>query len=152
MSVDTTEDDGDESTETVTFTASSAELPRLADAKERGEVLEKSGYHQPKSGRRRPRFRCGCRLTTEKGAYRDVRVKLPDGRVVHYYHQTAVVVARPDGGYRLRTDGYRTATTKKRINEHTPDSVTVYQEDYEWFLDTPAADGEAFAENVTVYP
>lgn len=152
MSMDTTEDDGNDSTETETFTASTPELPRLADAKERGEVLEKSGYHQPRSGRVGGFRGCGCRLTTESGAYRDVSVKLPDGRVVHYYHQTAVVVKKPDGGYRLRTDGYRTSTTKKRINEHTPDSVTVYQADYEWFLDSPAADGAEFRENVTVYP
>lgn len=119
------------------------EQPRFHTALEDGEVIDKSGYHQPRSGR----IRCGCDLTTEKGAYRDVTVKMPDGRLIHYYHQSPVVVEN-QGQYRLDSHGYKTVTTKDRINQHAP--VRVFQDDFEWFVG-PRDDPTPFEDGMTVH-
>lgn len=113
-----------------------------SEARDAGEVVEQAGYHQPQNYTYRQRG-CGCSLDTAKGAYRDVSVQMPDGRVIHYYHQSPVVVVA-DGRYRLSGCGYRTRTTKERINDRLPSGYRLEQEDYEWYLKqwNPQADYE----------
>jgi len=119
-------------------TEKSMRAPRFKDGVAEGSVLEKSGYHQP-GGRGRNAPRCGCSKTTEKGAYRDVTVELPDGSIVHYYHQSPVVV-RDGQQYRLDNHGYKTSTTKERINRHIPSGYSVVQRDFTWYVETPDGD------------
>lgn len=47
-------------------------------------------------------------------------------------HRTYVVAIRKDGNYALNSGGYRTATTKARINAFSP--AAVYQEKGKWYL------------------
>jgi hypothetical protein len=56
-------------------------------------------------------------------------------------HETDVVIIRSDGNYVLNSGGYRTATTKDRINNYSPASV--HQAKRKWYLgkDTPFVDG-----------
>ena len=110
------------------------EPERYSTARDRGDVVDQSGYHQPDDTRTPGGYSCGCSLDTDKGAYRDVSVRMPDGREIHYYHQTAVVVEAPDGRLRLSSGGYRTSTTKERINRYLPSGYSVRQEDFEWYL------------------
>jgi len=71
------------------------------------------------------------------------------GATVHFYHQSAVVV-RDGRTLRLDSHGYRTSTTKKRINRHLPAGYSVVQRDYDWYLETP--DGrEEFRDGMTVH-
>jgi hypothetical protein len=44
----------------------------------------------------------------------------------------------------LNSGGYRTHTTKKRINQYSP--VRIYQKNFEWFL----ADGTEFEDNMVI--
>jgi hypothetical protein len=119
---------------------------RFRAAKEQGEVTERSGYHKPNSGTFQRRG-CGCTKTTPQGAYRDVTVVL-DERTIHYYHQSPVVVEYPDH-YRLSGCGYRTRTTKERINRYIPRGYFVRQIDFDWYLETP--DGrEAFRDGMEI--
>lgn len=120
--------------------------PAFGSATESGTVTEKDGYHQP-GGRHGPR--CGCELTTRNGAYRDTTVQMPDGRTVHFYHQSPVVV-RDGATYRLDSHGYRTMTTKERINRHLPRGWKVIQRDFEWFLTTPDGERREFADGMTI--
>lgn len=66
---------------------------------------------------------------------------LPDGSVAIILHATPVVVIHPNDSATLRSGGWRTSTTKDRINKYSP--VKVYQRNHEWFLedDTPFEDG-----------
>lgn len=48
------------------------------------------------------------------------------------YHQTKVVLIHRDGTYTLNSGGYRTPTTKKRINDYSP--VKVFQKKHEWYI------------------
>lgn len=105
--------------------------PTFIETVEKGEIIKKSGYHQPGG-----RGGCTtCKRTTEKGAYRDVSVSL-SGSTVHFYHQSPVVIEYSDF-YQLDSCGYRTSTTKERINRHIPFGYKVIQQDYEWYLETP---------------
>jgi len=48
-------------------------------------------------------------------------------------HNTDIVTAFPNGTLRLNTGGWRTVTTKARMNQWLPFG-NVYQKDYEWWL------------------
>jgi hypothetical protein len=99
-----------------------------------GTVLDRSGYHQPHGNRHTAR-RCGCELTTSRGAYRDVEVDM--GTVtLHYYHQSLVAAWSQDT-IMVRDAGYQTATTKRRINSRLPTGYRVIQRDCDWYVETP---------------
>ena len=57
-------------------------------------------------------------------------------------HNTVVVTIHSNGTYTLNSGGWRTVTTKDRINAYSP--VRVNQRKYEWFVgdeDVPFYDG-----------
>lgn len=59
-------------------------------------------------------------------------------------HEIDVVMIRPDGTYRLNAGGYRTITTKNRMNMALPGSCCVSQANGIWFVgpsNTPYHDG-----------
>jgi hypothetical protein len=58
-------------------------------------------------------------------------------------HQTYVVTYHRDGRIILNSGGWRTVTTKARINEFSPASV--HQKDFAWYLN-----GEDFEDGVNV--
>lgn len=55
------------------------------------------------------------------------------------YHGTKVVTAHADGTFTLNSGGYRTPTTKDRINEYSP--ARVWQERGVWYLAGRNQDG-----------
>lgn len=67
-----------------------------------------------------------------------------DGSVSIALHGTVVVRLFENGLVRLNSGGWRTHTTKKRINKYSP--VRVYQKNYEWFL----RDGTPFEDKMLV--
>lgn len=66
---------------------------------------------------------------------------LPNGSVAIILHSTPVVTIHPDNSATIRSGGWRTHTTKDRINKYSP--VKVYQKKYEWFFENhvPFTDG-----------
>jgi len=64
-----------------------------------------------------------------------------DGTVAIELHGTKVVRFFTNGLVQLNSGGWRTHTTKDRINKYSP--VRVYQKNFEWFLHdgTPFEDG-----------
>jgi hypothetical protein len=136
------------------------QAPKFKDAVENGSVVNKSGYHQPGKprGMRRNAPHCGCEKTTEKGAYRDVTVEMPDWRTVHFYHQSPVVVnAGPM--YLLDSHGHKanrrysengSPTTKDRIRGHLPSGFNVVQRDFKWFVKTPDGDRLEFEDGMVI--
>lgn len=72
-----------------------------------------------------------------------------NGRLVVRYHWTDVVVVEPNGDIRLDTNGWRTATTKLRMNQAANQyglGYTVWQKDFAWFVRWQGKDIE-FSEN-----
>ncbi len=69
----------------------------------------------------------------------------PNGIAIKY-HATDVVTLHPDGSATLQSGGYRTATTKERINEYSP--ARVHQAGGLWYM----RDGSLFYDGITVDP
>lgn len=59
--------------------------------------------------------------------------RVDGGGIAVRYHFTNVVMLTPTSLV-LNSGGYKTATTKARINEFAPDGVSVYQKDWTWYL------------------
>ena len=59
-------------------------------------------------------------------------------------HGTDVVRFYANGLVKLNSGGWRTHTTKQRINKYSP--VGVFQKNFEWYL----ADGRPFEDNMLV--
>lgn len=74
------------------------------------------------------------------------------GRAVVRYHATDVVVASTGGTVTLNSGGWRTATTKRRINSFLPAGWSLYQRRHEWFLRSPAGGEVPFADGITLLP
>ena len=75
-----------------------------------------------------------------------------DNPLVCTYHSTDVVIVRADGGVRLDSGGYDTATTKHRMNQYSPDWVGVYQHKHKWFVTIEGReDNIPFKDNMIVY-
>ena len=55
-----------------------------------------------------------------------------DGSVGIMLHSTYVVKIHPDNTYTLNSGGWRTSTTKDRINKYT--NAGLYQKDWVWYL------------------
>jgi hypothetical protein len=67
-----------------------------------------------------------------------------DDSVAIELHGTNVVVIYPDDSVMLNSGGWRTVTTKKRINQYSP--IKVYQKNHEWYLQ----DGAEFEDRMVV--
>lgn len=58
----------------------------------------------------------------------------PDGTYVIRLHMTDILEKRPTGEYVIYTGGWRTPTTKDRLNEHLPAGLRIYQDRGVWYL------------------
>lgn len=69
----------------------------------------------------------------------NTRVERPHGQddISIVLHHTAVVTFRKNGEIVLNSGGWRTTTTKARINAALPTGYHVYQDKREWFVQTP---------------
>ena len=66
-----------------------------------------------------------------------VRMKGPEyygGPISIKLYSTPILTIFMDNSITIRTDGYRTRTTKKYINKYLPQDWQVYQEDGVWYL------------------
>lgn len=63
----------------------------------------------------------------------------PDGSTVIRLHHTDIVQKHPDGTCTLNSGGWRTSTTKERINAYSP--ARLWQSKGEWFLSVGAETG-----------
>lgn len=69
---------------------------------------------------------------TVKGKRSTQVVRLSPDEIALRYHGTSVVTWRRNGDVILRSNGFRTVTTKARINDAAP--VRVWQENFKWFV------------------
>jgi hypothetical protein len=60
-------------------------------------------------------------------------------------HNTNIVVFHDDGRVTLHTGGYRTVTTKERINQFI--SGRVYSDRFNWQYQAPSAQGNSVVRN-----
>lgn len=71
--------------------------------------------------------------------------RMPFGEIRVMFYDTAIVTYHQDGRVLLNSGGFRTPTTKSRINQFT--DILVFARDYAWFvragsgLELPFTDG-----------
>jgi len=73
-------------------------------------------------------------IKTRLIALNTVQIDFEDGGYIIRFHQTNIVNKKPNGNIVLNTDGWRTLTTKERINWFLPHGIHLYQENFKWFL------------------
>ena len=66
-----------------------------------------------------------------------------DGSIALRYHNTHVLTFHPDGRVIAHAGGWRSATTKERINRQAV--AAVYSRNFEWFA-SPIVDGQISTE------
>lgn len=58
-----------------------------------------------------------------------------DGRRTLRLHATDILTWKPDGKIILNSGGFRTRTTKERLNAFLPDNIRIYQKKYQWYVE-----------------
>jgi len=66
------------------------------------------------------------------------------GRIAVYLHRTPIIEYNLDGVITLRSGGWRTSTTKQRINELMPAGFGLHQAKHEWYVTTPRGQYEFY--------
>lgn len=56
------------------------------------------------------------------------------GGIAVVLHRTPILRFLPDGRIMLHSGGYRSVTTKRRMNVFLPAGIGVMQKDYEWYV------------------
>ncbi|MFA5307431.1 MAG: hypothetical protein WC365_08340 [Candidatus Babeliales bacterium] len=76
---------------------------------------------------------CTCETGYKKTAYRDETYTFED-KTIYYYHQHAIAVKTKDS-ITFDSCGFRTSTTKERINNYLPQPYRLYQDSHKWFIE-----------------
>jgi len=110
---------------------------------EEGEVVEKSGVHDSNTN-------CDCQFKEPIDKYRDKVVEYNGVKYI-IYHTTTVLSDDPLWStIILNSGGWKTKSTKERINRHLPDGFKLYQEDNEWYLEREDEDDIYFYDGMKV--
>lgn len=73
----------------------------------------------------------------------------PNGDVVIRLHSTDIVTTKPDGKIVLNSGGWKSVTTKARINCYLPEGYRLYQEKGSWYVNgVPFVDGMTLPDDV----
>ena len=59
-------------------------------------------------------------------------------------HSTRIITFYEGGGFMVNSGGWKTVTTKQRLNQFLPDGWHISQRDYEWTIHGPGVDAEFY--------
>jgi len=88
-------------------------------------------------------------VSSRMAGHSTLEYTLEDGTKVIRFHKTDIIRIAPDGTVTLNTGGWKTPTTKKRMNEYLPSGVSIYQEKGMWWL---CKGGSYWEKNIKRYP
>ena len=60
-----------------------------------------------------------------------------DGSIGVRFHTTRILTFHPEGSFTVNTGGYRSVTTKQRLNALLPSGYRIFSEQYAWKISTP---------------
>ena len=72
--------------------------------------------------------------TTKKLLNHTYAVRRENGRIAVRLHNTDVVTFDPNGDVMIDTGGWKTVTTKSRMNQYLPHPLRVYARDFNWYV------------------
>jgi hypothetical protein len=73
-----------------------------------------------------------------------------EDKIAMYYHGTPVVIYCENGDITLNSGGYKTVTTKARMNQALGNRATVYQHLFKWYVHYPDNTAWTFIDNMSV--
>lgn len=76
-------------------------------------------------------------------------IEYKDGSKAYRLHKTDVVIFKGDSFY-LNTDGWKTVTTKDRINKYMPQGYYIQQKNYQWWLVMPDGSKLPYNDNIRI--
>ena len=76
--------------------------------------------------------------------------RFPDGTLGVRFHATVVVRFHADGTMTLDARGYRTSTTKERMNRYLPEGWRIYQKAGTWRISGPHGGSENYRDGCTL--
>lgn len=71
-----------------------------------------------------------------------------DGAIAVRYHATDIIVYHANGDTVLSSGGWRTNTTKQRLNALT--TASIYQHQYVWYIARPGMDTVPFVDGMVI--
>jgi len=71
-----------------------------------------------------------------------ILLPMPDGSIGLKYHRTVIVRYNPDGTVTVDAGGWRTSTTKQRMNQAIPAGFRIFSKARTWHVDAP--NGETY--------
>jgi len=71
-------------------------------------------------------------------------------KIAMYYHDTPVVIYCQNGDIILNSGGYKTLTTKARMNQALGNRANVYQYLFKWYVHYPDNTARTFVDNMSV--
>ena len=66
------------------------------------------------------------------------------------FWSTNIITIYPSGTLELNTSGYRTLTTKRRLNQLTPYRFNIYQRDFIWYAEDANGDITEFVDGLKI--
>jgi hypothetical protein len=92
-------------------------------------------------------------IAAKKIAHNTVEYTRPDGTKVIRLHLTDIMEFLPDGSVRLDTGGFKTHTTKDRLNQYLPKPWQVWAHQGIWYISKSGIPGDyVFSDGVVIYP
>jgi len=76
----------------------------------------------------------GNRNSRDIRGKRSTCIEYSGNDIVMVYHRTAVVTFRPNGDMILNDGGWRSVTTKARINDALKGHAHIFQQKFTWYL------------------
>jgi len=79
-------------------------------------------------------------------------VEMPDGSIGLKFHRTVILTYNVDGTMTVDSGGYRTSTTKERMNQALPDGFRIFAKRGTWYVDAPNGETYEFQDGYKVIP
>lgn len=79
-------------------------------------------------------------------------IDMPDGSIGLKFHRTVILRYNPDGTTTVDAGGYRTSTTKERMNQALPEGFRIFAKGGTWFVDAPNGETYEFQDGYKCIP
>lgn len=93
----------------------------------------------------------GCKLARNVDL-NTVLVPLNTGCIGLQFHDTIIAIFNPDQSIELFTDGFRTPTTKERMNQALPEGFRLFAKRGVWMVSNPDGSEVVFEEEHLIVP
>jgi len=81
-----------------------------------------------------------------------ILLPMPDGSIGLKFHRTVILRYNADGTMTVDAGGFRTSTTKERLNQAMPEGFRIYSKGGTWKVDAPNGETYDFQDGWKIIP